>query len=602
MLYTDIGCQACFTSDLAASLPGVSLLSHTPTFTAADAEAITRTYFAISGSARALPGERDQNFRIDVYGAPAYVLKIANGVESADVLSAQHGAAERALAAGIPVQRVERSVTGADRALHDGYIVRLLSWLPGRTIADVAPWSPELVDDLGGMLGRLSRALAGYDHPAAQRDFHWDVARAHTIVDELRGAITDPARRGRVDAVHDRLVEHVVPVLPELRHGVIHGDANDLNVLVDAAGQRVCGLLDFGDIVHSVLVAEVAVAAAYVVHHSDDPFGSVAQVVAAFHAEQPLSAAELSVLWDLVLARQALSACHAAVQHAARPDDPYLTISEQPAWDALELLSGINPRLAHYRLRDACGLDPHPQAGSVRRYLAAATPAPLLGQPWAALRTFPVDLGLDSEMVLASDAGAEPERFDRLIRSVVDGDAAAIGIGGYGEQRRIYTGPEYDTGSQPQAERRSLHLAVDVWTPAGTPVCAPLPGRVVVLRDNDIRLDYGPVVMLEHETDGGVPFWSLYGHLSLSTLKQVVVGQAVAAGDVIGFVGTPPTNGDWAPHVHVQVILDLLDLGHDYPGVGPPSQRRLWLGLSPDPALLMHGADLTDGRVPPARA
>ena len=245
-------------------------------------------------------------------------------------------------------------------------------------------------------------------------------------------------------------------------------------------------------------------------------------------------------------------------------------------------------RLAAYRARDADGRDPHPDAEQVRRHLAGADPAPLLGTPWTELRTFPVDLSLNSSTVSSADAGAPPERFDQLIRKVVDGATDAVGLGGYGEQRSIYTAPEYESADGPGAERRSVHLALDVWTPAHAPICAPLPGTVAVLRDNKVRLDYGPVVILEHETGDGVRFWSLYGHLSLPTLDLTRVGQAVEAGEVIGFVGTPPSNGDWAPHVHVQVILDLLDLGPDYPGVARPSERALWLGLSPDPALLLH--------------
>ena len=109
-----------------------------------------------------------------------------------------------------------------------------------------------------------------------------------------------------------------------------------------------------------------------------------------------------------------------------------------------------------------------------------------------------------------------------------------------------------------------------------------------MLHNNKVRLDYGPVVILEHETADGVRFWSLYGHLSLPSLDLTRVGRPVEAGELIGWVGTPRSNGDWAPHVHVQVILDLLGLGPDYPGVARPSERALWLGLSPDPALLLH--------------
>ncbi len=575
----------------------MSLLEHTPTLTPERASVVAEQLYGVRATAHPLPSERDQNFRLDVDGLPTYVLKVANRTESSDVLAAQQAAAARARAAGLPVQRVIPSLSGAlvvDSGV-DGHLVRLLDWLPGVPLADVRPPSPQLLDDLGRVLGRHARALDGFDHPGAHRDFHWDVARAVEVLGERRTAVPSGPDRTLVDAVLADQLRHVVPRTPGLRTAVVHGDANDHNVLVDAGDptepahrfRRVSGLLDYGDLVRTVHVAEVAVAGAYVAIGATDPLAAVAAVVAGFHAEHPLDADELAVTWYLVQARLAMSVCHSAVQAAQRPGDPYLRVSEDGAWAALRTVRAVHPRLAHYVLRDACGLEPHPHGATVRTHLAAATPAPLLGRPWSALRTFPVDLSVGSPTFGAADVHAEPARFDALVRGAAGVDEDAVGVGGYGEARLVYTAPAF-APAQPHGERRTVHLAVDVWSPAGTPVHAPLAGTVVVAQDNRSRLDYGPVVVLEHRTaDGSATFHSLYGHLSVETLEHVAVGTPLAAGDVLGWVGAPPGNGDWAPHVHVQVILDLLDRGQDYPGVGEPSQRSLWLGLSPDPGLLL---------------
>jgi len=572
----------------------MSLLDHTPTTGTADAERIALDVFGVRATASGLPSERDRNFRLDAEDGSTWVLKVSNSLETRAVLEVQAEAAALSAAAGVPVQRLHPALTGATVVEVGGHLVRLLEHLPGVLAAD-APPSPALRRDLGRVLGCLASALTGYDPPEAHRDFHWDVARADVVVRELRDVVTDPARRSLVDAVLERFDAVVAPRLPSLRRAVIHGDANDHNVLVDPGSRsapaerfvRVCGLLDFGDVVHSLVVAEPAVAAAYVVARSDDPVGAVADLVAGFHAEHPLGEDEIDVLWTLVLARLSLSGVHAAAQSAQRPDDPYLTVSEGPAWRALEALLAIDPGFALYRLRDACGLEPHPRAAAVRDHLASTPAAPLLGRPWDELPIFPLDLSVGSDLFAAQDLGAGPERFDALIRRDVGGDPDAIAVGGYGEARLLYSTPEYATAQDPAAERRTVHLGTDLWTRAGTPLHAPRAGRVHRVEDNAAPLDYGPVVVLEHRTDDGVPYFSLYGHLSLESLTHLKPGDEVAAGEVIGWIGSPPRNGGWAPHVHCQVILDLLGLDVDFPGVALPSRASAFLGLSPDPALLL---------------
>lgn len=572
----------------------MALLDHTPTTTVADAERLARETFGVAGTATELPSERDRNFRVDAEDGTTWVLKVSNSLESRAVLEVQAQAAALAAAAGVPVQRPRPSAAGEPIVEVDGHLVRMLEHLPGVLTAE-APPSPALRRDLGRVLGRLAAALDGFDHPEAHRDFHWDVARADVVVRGLLDVVTDAARRALVDEVLARFDTTVAPRLPGLRRAVIHGDANDHNVLVDPGERRrpedrfvrVCGLLDFGDLVHSLVVAEAAVASAYVVMQSDDPVGAVADLVVGFHDEHPLVEDELDVLWTLVLARLSLSGVHAAAQSAHRPDDPYLVVSEGPAWRALEALLAIDPLLALCRLRDACGFDPHPHAAAVRAHLEATPASPLLGRPWDELPLFPLDLSVGSDLFAAQDVGAGPARFDALIRRDVDGDPDAIAVGGYAEARLLYTTPEFATAADPAAERRTVHLGTDVWTHAGTALHAPRAGKVRHVHDNDAPLDYGPMVVLEHATDDGVPFFSLYGHLAVETLTHLRQGDAVAAGDVIGWIGSAPRNGDWAPHVHVQVILDLLGLGVDYPGVAVPSQASTFLGLSPDPALLL---------------
>jgi 4-aminobutyrate aminotransferase-like enzyme len=141
-----------------------------------------------------------------------------------------------------------------------------------------------------------------------------------------------------------------------------------------------------------------------------------------------------------------------------------------------------------------------------------------------------------------------------------------------------------------------VHLGIDLFVAPGTAVRAPLAGVVHLLANNAAPQDYGPLVVLRHETGDGAPFYTLYGHLSEDTLPALSVGRRVEAGESIGRVGSPPANGDWPPHLHLQLILDLLDEGADFPGVALPSQRGVWTSLSPDPNLLLR---IAADRFPP---
>ena len=187
--------------------------------------------------------------------------------------------------------------------------------------------------------------------------------------------IDDPARRALVEGLLARFEQETAPLLPTLRQGVIHGDANDYNVLAGGNGdllthnQRVVGLVDFGDMVYSCLVCDPAIAAAYALLDKPDPLAAAAQVVGGYHSALPLAEAEISAIWDLICMRLCMSVCHAAHQRRLAPENEYLSISEQSAWQALAKLARIHPRLAHYTLRDACGLPPCPASAGVVDYL-----------------------------------------------------------------------------------------------------------------------------------------------------------------------------------------------------------------------------------------
>jgi murein DD-endopeptidase MepM/ murein hydrolase activator NlpD len=159
-----------------------------------------------------------------------------------------------------------------------------------------------------------------------------------------------------------------------------------------------------------------------------------------------------------------------------------------------------------------------------------------------------------------------------------------VGVGRYDEDRVVYRhSPLFDG----EAERRSVHLGLDLFVVEGTEVRAPFAATVQSLADNAGLGDYGPTVILEHLLEE-LPFYTLYGHLSQDTLSGLAVGRQLAAGQAFGSIGDVHENGGWPPHLHFQLIADLLGHSGDFPGVAAPSERERYLALCPDPNLVLQ--------------
>ena len=316
-----------------------------PVLDAEAANRLLRRSWGIDGDLRQLPSERDVNFAVRVDGADAYVLKVSNRTEDATFLEMQHAEMAILAAAGVPCQRPVASIGGevvlrwSPSADDEPLLVRLLTWLPGRPLSAIPPpaRAVALHDDLGATMGRSARALGAFDHPAAHRPFQWEPRRGLDVVSAHAFAVTDDGRASLLARWQRRLAP-LAGVLATFRHGVIHNDANDHNVLVTDDGASISGLLDFGDSVFTVVVNELAVAAAYAALDAPDPIAVIEAVRRGFARELPLTEGEAAVVLDLVALRLCTSVALSAHQSRLAPDDAYLTISERPAWDLLATL------------------------------------------------------------------------------------------------------------------------------------------------------------------------------------------------------------------------------------------------------------------------
>ena len=298
------------------------LLKHAPRFDVEAAVKIADEFFGLRARAQSLPSERDQNFLLTDCAGEKFVLKIANAVESRAFLEAQNAALQHVARRVSFCQSPVASVAGDDIVNTAAHLVRLVNYLPGVPLATVQPQSPSLLRDLGRKLGKLDQALSDFDHPALHRDFHWDLANGHRIIDEYAPLIED-------DKLRKLVVQCRIRIDDGLRRSVIHGDANDYNVLVDPERMIVTGLVDFGDLIYSYTVGELAIAIAYVVLDKPDPRATANEVIAGYTSEYHLLDHELEMLWPLVRLRLAMSVCMAAHQLRQQPENEYLRISQR---------------------------------------------------------------------------------------------------------------------------------------------------------------------------------------------------------------------------------------------------------------------------------
>jgi 4-aminobutyrate aminotransferase-like enzyme/Ser/Thr protein kinase RdoA (MazF antagonist) len=562
-----------------------------------EAARLGRELYGLDAAAKSQPGEYDDNFHLISGDGREFVLKVMHPARKRSFIDLQCQALQHLAtrAGNILLPRVIASRGGeffSETTCADGSkrLVWMLTFVPGTVLAEVRPHSEELLKSIGRLLGEMDSALQDFEHPAARRELKWDLSAAGWIRNHVH-EIADPARRALVEKFLGLYDSEIGPELQHLRRSVIYGDANDYNVLVSDAWplpRRAVSVIDFGDMHYGVTVSEVAIAAAYAMLGKEDVLRAASAVVAGYHETFPLEEREVAALYALIGMRLAVSVTNSAHRKTVKPDDAYVTVSEAPAWEALERLAEIHPRFAHYTFRAACGLDPVPQGGRVQRWLAnnGRSAASLFD---ADLRTTPsvvFDLSVGSQLLGADPRNSETSALASKIVAAMRQENTSIGVGRYNEARLLYSSPLFGADASPLEERRTIHLGMDFFVEPGTAVHAPLEGLVHVLANNTAPLDYGPLVILKHDVKDAGEFFTLYGHLTTDTLAHLKIGQRVARGKQFALVGTANENGGWPPHLHFQIILDLLDLGANSPGVALPSQGAVWTSLSPDPNLL----------------
>lgn len=322
--------------------------------TEATAEAIARQHWGLRARARALPSHSDRNFLLRGEDGARFVLKLAHPSWSFADIDLENQAM-LALAAREPALGCPRVHPARDGAYllalpvaGETRLVRLLDFVPGETYAEVigtlgSRRRAALHDSLGRAVGRLTRGLAGFTHPAAAREHDWNLMRLSEALRELEH-LADAELRALVR----RHAEAFCPQIPAWRVSlpiqVLHNDANDRNVIVDAAGDtpRVSAIIDFGDTCTSFRLADLAIACAYALQYEDDPLACARRIVAGYLAEQPLLRRELAALHAFILARLCQSILMATRAAREQPGNDFAFVSQAGVRRLLQRLSDVD--------------------------------------------------------------------------------------------------------------------------------------------------------------------------------------------------------------------------------------------------------------------
>jgi len=555
-------------------------------------ENIALDLFGVNGTARVFPGELDFNFKI-VTNSDNFILKISRPNVDKKFIEYQAELLDHIAKSDIKIDapRIVKNIEGSTisritDAQGNERLVRLYMWIDGRLWSSVNPHNSNLLYTLGKEAGLITKILQDFDHPVAHRKFDWDISQAQWTLDYVN--LFDADIREIIEFFQRRFIE-IQAKLKSLRHGIVHNDANDNNIIVtgDLVDPTVKAIIDYGDAVYTSVINDLAVTIAYAVMGKPDPLQAALPIVSGYNEEYRLQENELELLYILVAMRLVLSVTKSAINKIDEPNNHYLLISEKPALELLRKWFSVNEELAKYNFRNECDYAPHQNEVRFKRWA---------NENIFDLRNLFPDLGfidvINVDMSVSSNWPGHKNDYidDHLttlkLRHLQDKYPNSLIAGGYFETRPVYWIDSLKKEGNNGSEYRTVHLGVDFWVGAGTGVHSLFPGKIFSLCDNVSDKNCGPSLILEHSYNDRSKFYSIYGHLSHNSLNIHKQGNEVKKGDLIANVGDSDENGKCSPHLHFQIALDVPGNKSEFPSVAYPNECSVWESICPDPNLL----------------
>ncbi|MFM9911452.1 MAG: phosphotransferase, partial [Chitinophagaceae bacterium] len=325
-------------------------------FSTQDIQGWASMYYGLTVSVKTLNGFDELNFQLTDAVNNKYILKVAHDAHGLPFLDAQvkiiNHLAASSLADKFQHYLLNREGNELTTIVVQGknYYVRILSFMEGTFWVDLKNKSKSLYADLGVFMGEMDKVLQLFSHPAMHRHYTWDIQTALDANANLT-FIKNHERRRIAGYFLLQFEMEVLPVLSSLRHAYVHNDANDYNVLVK--GDKVVGLIDFGDMVYTPLINNLAVACTYAMLNCEQPLQVAVDVVKGYHQVYPLTIQELDLLYYLIAGRLCISVTQSARNASTESDNVHHFITETPAWNLLYQLIRINPLLAQDSFRKA---------------------------------------------------------------------------------------------------------------------------------------------------------------------------------------------------------------------------------------------------------
>lgn len=339
------------------------LENQSPNFSDSQVKDFANMLYGLTGSLSPLDSERDQNFRILTEAGDQYVIKIANSAEDSGIIDMQLKALEHInnVDSELPVPKVLPSRSGIpieQIQAEDGtkHSVRIITYLPGASPKD-DPTEHGLFRPIGACLARLVLALQGFFHPAANYELLWDLKHTSKLRQYLPH-VTDANHRELVSHFLDRFDRNVLPLIPKLRAQIVHNDLVPDNIVVSENDPgSIVGIIDFGDMVHTPLIIDLATTIAATLRGHVNPVGVAVEIVAGYHEVVPLEDTELRILYDLVAARLTMLNVIASWRVTIHPHNKeYITGGIEQTWSTLETWRAQKPADVTKKFTRACGL------------------------------------------------------------------------------------------------------------------------------------------------------------------------------------------------------------------------------------------------------